>query len=144
MQTLICLRSRSVRRAVSRYTSRSKEYAKLPPQQIFDPWIYCRVSQCIIGRASAVNVNGNMLELVEPEWMTVTAKVPKPTGCGSRLVRELPDTVLQLGPMRAFLAGKNRDEMPCWWRKGEAPEDAMLAAQHDNRMRPRYRPRFGT
>jgi hypothetical protein len=132
MSVVVALRGRTIRKATIRWTSRSKDYEKAGVDRILDPWLYCRASGCIVGRASAVLFSGKYCELVEPVWMSVTVKCHIPFDHGNRLLREEPAGLRELGPVRAFLAGGNRDTWPCWWRKGQAPDDVVEAAARGN------------
>lgn len=126
---LVALRMRNVRRAFARWTSRSKEYREFDGLQILDPWIYCRNNRAVVGRASAINIVGDELELVEPVWLSAPARMyVRHNGWRSRLLRDVPPELMELPQMKLFLAGKNRCDEPTWWRRGETPDEVYSAA----------------
>lgn len=122
--TIVCLRAAMVRTLAKTWVLESVEFMRLQPQVLHDAWLYCRQSSCIIGRARAVHINRDTLELVDPWWMSRPVYIGRPRAGKTRVLRQTAPFE-HLPEVQEFLAGGNRGVWPSWWKVGYCPSNVL-------------------
>jgi len=105
------LRARNIQHIHERNVMKSRSAHGVTLDQILDIWLYSRASKQVIGRASAANFNGSLVEVVEPVWMLRPVPVAHLDSTYNLAVR-LPESFLSHPDVVEFLAGGNKTWVP--------------------------------